>query len=232
VSVRLAAVIVLAAFVAACNPTSGEAPHAATAQKSWPPGTVLAVDDAPINAAEVDAISVYTERIEPQSTAPQLRRLALTNVVLPRALSRLMAPEAREKARKDADEMLASLKRGAPVQPPKPDGAVGEIVTAGFTQLGIVPWGVAMDLADGAWSEVIEEVGRFVILKRIKRIDGPVPMATQFEVDVLAFPWLPIETLRAAVEQEHDKHKLTIVDPTWSDVVPELLQYRMGVHAP
>jgi len=98
-----------------------------------------------------------------------------------------MAPEAREKARKDADEMLASLKRGAPVQPPKPDGAVGEIVTAGFTQLGIVPWGVAMDLADGAWSEVIEEVGRFVILKRIKRIDGPVPMATQFEVDVLAF---------------------------------------------
>jgi hypothetical protein len=105
-------------------------------------------------------------------------------------------------------------------------------VTAGFTQLGIVPWGVAMDLQDGAWSGVIEEVGRFVIVKRLARIEGPVPMATQVKVDVLAFPWLPVETLRVDVEAEHDKHKLTIVDPTWSDIVPEWIQYRMGVHAP
>ena len=229
---KTAAVIALAAFVAACNPSAADAPKAAAQAKTWPPGTVLAVDELPIGAEEVDAVSVYTERIEPHSSAPQLRRLALTNVVLPRALSRLMAPEARERARRDADEMLAKLKRDPPMPSTKEDGAYGEIVTAGFTQLGIVPWGVAMDLGDGAWSDVIEEVGRFVILKRIAKIDGPLPMATQVKVDALAFPWLPLETLRVDVEAEHDKHKLTIVDPAWSDIVPEWIQYRMGVHAP
>jgi hypothetical protein len=229
--VKSAAVIVLATVVAACNPSSGAAPRAEAPAKTWPPGTVLAVDDLAVGAEEVDAVSVYTERIEPHSSAPQLRRLALTNVVLPRALSRLMAPEAREKARQEANAKLASLKRNPPLPPPNPDGAYGEIVTAGFTQLGIVPWGVAMDLEDDAWSDVIEEVGRFVIIRRIARIEGALPMATRFKVDVLAFPWLPIETMRGDIEAEHDKHKLTIVDPTWSDIVPELIKHRMGVHA-
>jgi hypothetical protein len=79
---------------------------------------------------------------------------------------------------------------------------------------------------------VLEDVGRFVVLKRIRRVDAPVELKTQIEADVLMFPWLDAATMRVDVEKEHDKHKLTIVDPSWNDVVPELIKYRMGVHAP
>ena len=229
---RRAAILVLASFVAACDHGASQSQQKPAQPRTWPAGTVLAVDDTLITSEEIDAVSVYTERIEPQSSAPQLRRLALTNIVLPRVLSRLMAPQEREKALEEAQSTLTSIKNGTLVLPLKPDGAYGEMLTVGWPQLGILPWGIAMDLDDGAWSEVIEDVGRFVLLKRVKRIDAPLPMATQVQVDVLAFPWLPVATMRVDVEQEHDKHKLTIVDPAWNEIVPELIKYRMGVHTP
>jgi hypothetical protein len=210
--------------LAACGDANG------AQARAWPAGTVLAVDDVPIRAEEVDAASVYVERIEPAASAPQLRRLALTNVVLPRVLSRLMAPKEHDEARKQAEEAFARLESGQFVGPAKPEGAYGELATGGWTELGIVAWGVAMDLEDGQWSGLIEDVGRYFVLRRIRRIEGLQPLAIKVEVDVLAFPWLVDDDLRARVERAHDEHQLTIVDPAWSAIVPELIQYRMGVH--
>lgn len=226
--VALVASGMFASSMLACD----RAPAPVAQAKTWPPGTVLAVDDTPISAGEVDVASVYTQRIEPQSSAPQLRRLALTNIVLPRLLSRLMAPQARADALAKAEAALARVRKGPLEAPANESGDYGEHMTAGWQQLGLVAWGAALELEDGTWSDVLEDVGRFIVLKRIRRVDAPVEIKAQVEADVLIFPWLDAATMRVDVEKEHDKHKLTIVDPSWTDVVPELIQYRMGVHAP
>jgi hypothetical protein len=195
--------------------------------KSWPPGTVLAVDEVPIGVDEVDLASVYVQRIEPAASPAQLRRQALANVALPRAIAAAIAPEERREARRQAEAKLAELRTGV-VGPPKPDGAYGELRTAGWTELGIVSWGVATDLADGEWSEVIEEIGYFTVLRRLERHEAPVPMATRVTVDTFVFPWLDPPTLHQQVESAYDRCRLTIVDPQWRAIVPELTQHRMG----
>ena len=50
------------------------------------------------------------------------------------------------------------------------------------------------------------------------------------ELDVLAFPFLDPLQAEGQVEAACDRYRLTIVDPVWRPIVPELLQYRMGVH--
>lgn len=226
---RVAAAFALASVVLAfafdCGDTNG-----AQATVSWPVGTVLAVDDVPINVEEVDHESIWIQPIEPGVSAPQLRRLALTNIVLPRLISRLMAPSEHTAARQEADETLARLRAGEFVGPPNPEGGVGTRITGGWQELGIVAWGVALELEDGAWSEVVEDCGRFFVLRRLKRIEGVMPIATRVEVDLFSFPWLPLEDLRDSVDRAHAEHALTIVDPEWKAIVPELIQYRMGVH--
>lgn len=203
---------------------------AAVAPRSWPAGTVLAVDDVPISAEEVDREATWIQPIEPGVSAPQLRRLALTGIVLPRLISRLMAPVEHERAREAAHAALASLRAGNFVGPPDPAGGNGTRITGGWQELGIVAWGAALELEDGAWSEVVEDCGRFFVLRRLQRIEGVMPIATQVEVEVHSFPWLPLEDLRNSVDRAHSEHRLTIVDPEWAAIVPELIQYRMGVH--
>jgi hypothetical protein len=139
-----------------------------------------------------------------------------------------MDPPARERARAEAEAMFERVKSGKLVGPTSPDGGFGERANGGWGELGIVVWGAAMDLEDGQWSGLIEDAGRYVIMRRIKRTDGPLPIAATVEIDLLSFPWLPLDGLRDNVERAHDEHRLTIVDPAWKTIVPEQIQYRMG----
>ena len=229
---RIGALALLAA-VLACGPGKGAPPEsAARARADWPAGTVLAVDGVPITAEDVDRASVWIERIERPSTGPQLRRLALTNVVLPRVLAGLLAPEQRERALASASEAVRRLRAGTWTDARLPEGATRERMTGSFQDLGIVAWGAGMDLAqEGAWSDPVEDAGRFLVLRRLSRRDGPVPMTTVVELDALAFPYLPTDSAPALVEDAKDHHRLTIVDPAWRAIVPERIQYRMGVHS-
>lgn len=192
----------------------------------------LAVDDEPINAHDVDSITVYVERIDPSAAPAHLRRLALTNVALPRAVARVMAPEAHQRAKAEAQALRAQLASGTYAGPVAPDGTLGEVAEGGWTELGIEPWGVAMDLAEGQWSDVIEEVGQFVIVRRLERHDGPVPTATRLKVEAFRFPWLPLETLKDDVDAAYDSHRLVVVDPAWADYVPTVTQHRMKGKTP
>ncbi|HVS20018.1 MAG TPA: hypothetical protein VMT18_15545, partial [Planctomycetota bacterium] len=88
------------------------AAHAAETRTDWPAGTVLAVDDVPILAAEVDAATIPVQRIERRAVDAQLRRLALTNIVLPRLLTRLLGGEERARALSEARDALARLRAG------------------------------------------------------------------------------------------------------------------------
>jgi hypothetical protein len=198
--------------------------------RDWPAGTVLAVEDLPITADEVDAASAWIERIERKATGDQLRRLALTNVVLRNKLARLLAPEAREDALAKAQTALQQLRDGTWVGPPGPEGTFGEPWSGDFRLLGIPAWATAMDLAEGQWSEPVESMGRFLLVRRLKLHPAPVPLGIELELDVLAFPFLEPAGAEAEIEAAHDRFRLTIVDPAWRTIVPELIQYRMGVH--
>ncbi len=220
--------ILCLALASACSP-AGEGTASAT---RWPEGTVLAVDDLPIRAEEVDQASVWIERIERKASPDHLRRLALTNVVLRRKLGQLIAPEAREQALERARATLAELRQGTAAGPVDAAGALGERLTGNFEDLGIPVWGTAMDLPAGEWSEPIEDTGRFVLVRRLRTEPGPVPLAIRLEVDLLAFAYLDPAQPEHDLERAYDRFRLTIVDPAWRVIVPELLQYRMGVHGP
>ena len=220
--------LLVAALAASCTP-----PAPAPVSYTWPAGTVLAVEGVPITAEEVDLASVYVERIHPGSSPAQLRRLALTNVALPRAVSRVLAPELYARARESALATLATVKAGQPLVGPPSDGLeVSQRITGGWSELGLLAWGIAMDLPEGEWSEPIEEVGHFILLRRVAHKDGPVPIATQVTVDAFVFPWLASDRVQREVDAAYDHCKLTIVDPEWRAIVPEHTQYRMGVHKP
>ena len=107
------------------------------------------------------------------------------------------------------------------------DGNYGVVLNGNWEYLGLNLWGAAMDLADGAWSDVIEQPGHFCVARQLARIDGPVTMATQLELDVLTFAWMDAANAAARIEAEHERHVLTIVDPQWNAIVPELLKNRM-----
>lgn len=220
---RLAASIVAAALMWACEPAPAPGPVART----WPAGVVLAVGDVPIYAEEVDRASAAVQLIEPHVSSSQLRRLALTHIVLPRAIAHAMAPQERAQARRRAQARLAEIRTGQH-GPPDPDGVVGEKVEGLWTDLGLINWHAALELPDEQWSEPIEDAGAFVLMRRLWRRDGPVPMATVLAVDALRFDWIDPVSRRAAIDDALGQHKLEIVDPAWREIVPELYQYRMG----
>ena len=234
VALALAAAMPLA-WLAGCadEPTSPEAagpgatPEEARAPaRDWPAGTVVAVDEVPVSLDEVDLASVWIERIEPGAAGRQLRRLALTNVSLLRALAEAAAPEERLAARAEAEAQIERLRAGQ-TGPPTAEGGYGEVADGNWQLLGIPLWGRAFDWIEGEW-HLIEEPGRFLVARRLARADQPHPTATSIRVDSFAFPWLPEGfDLDASMEE----HRLTIVDPEWREIVPERTQYRMGVYA-
>lgn len=226
------AAVVLTLALGACDDRSPATNATTPPARQFEACVALAVDDEPINAHEVDRITVYVERIDPAASPAHLRRLALTNVLLPRTVAHVMAPEAYAKAKAEAQARREQLASGQYAGPVAPDGTLGELAEGGWTELGIEPWGVAFDLGEGEWSEVIEEVGQFLVLRRLERHDGPVPMATRFKVEAFRFPWLPLETLKADVDAAYDSHRLVVVDPAWADYVPTVTQHRMKGKTP
>jgi hypothetical protein len=219
----------LAACGAGADPSGAERSGAAPASSAaWPPGTVLAVDGAPLTADEVDLASAWIERIEPQAAERQLRRLALANVALPRILAELSAPAERERARAEAEAQLAQLRDGTIAGPPDADGSLGTLVEGNWQALGISLWGQAIDWPAGEW-HLIEEPGRYVVARRLGRADHLHPTALVLTIDAFVHPYLPEGFDLDAAQEDH---RLTIVDPAWREIVPELTQYRMGAHAP
>jgi len=227
-----ASLVLAAALLGSCADSGdGAAPGAADLARrdtrTWPAGCVLAVDDVPIFADEVDRASAWIAMIEPRSTPPHLRRLALTNVVLPEVLRSLVDPEAREEALGNASSRLASLRAGTFAGAPGPDGALGTLVEGTWQDFGIPAWGLALELPKGEWSEVVEDGGSFAVFRVLAREAAPVSAATWFQIDLFSFPYLPPEGGARLLEEAYDQHTLTIVDPAWRELVPELIQHRM-----
>ena len=220
--------LLFAAFVGlGCDRGPGAAPQPSATTPQWPAGVVMAVGSRAISAEEVDLASVWIQSIEPGASPAHLRRLTFTNVILPRAIAHEIDPAGRERALAQARERLTELRSGKFAGPLGPSGVLGEYLEGPWTKLGLPGWGALLDAPDGEWSEPIEDAGSWVLMRRLWRREGATPAATVLAVDVLRFDWLDAATRRASIDSAMDRLPLTIVDPAWREVVPELIQHRM-----
>lgn len=198
--------------------------------KSWPVGTVLAVDEIPIGSEEIAQDMATVLLIEPQWNDAQIRRLAFNEIALPRALARARtAAEVRTQARVALEELHARIVQGQQFGPPTTAGVLGQERTGSWSKVGLVAWGVAMQLQPGEWSEVFEEPGAFLRVRLLERVDAPVPAAVSVRLDVLAVPFGDARSSRPPDDEELRSHRLTIVDPAWEAIVPERTKYLMKV---
>ncbi len=201
--------------------------------RTWPAGTLVAIDDVPVSADEIAEGVAAVLLVEPQWNDVQLKRLAFNEIALPRALVRTrVGAAARDKARRSIDEQFARIAGGIQFGPPTNSGAIGHEVSGSWKQIGLLAWGTAMNLEAGVWSEVIEVPGSFVRVRLLSRKQGPEPAATQLVLDTIEAPYAEKSTAMIAQGSELEKHRLTIVDPAWDAIVPERTKYLMGIRQP
>jgi hypothetical protein len=211
---RHAAILVLSSLAAsACGGSGPPAPE-------WPAGTVLAVDDVPVPAEEVEEAAGWLLPIEPTGTSLHLRRLALANVVFPRCAARILGGERREQALRAARSFREALERtgAAPAEP------AALLLTGGWKDLGIETWGAALATGPGRWSDVVESPGAFHLVHLESTTDESPPEMTVRRVD---FPYLEGPDADERIERALDEARLEIVDEGWRDAVPLSWVYRM-----
>lgn len=205
--------------------------QASAPPRSWPAGTVLALNDVPIRAEEVDLIAGWFALLEPQDSVVQLRRLALTNFLFPRIAAQGIDPDRYRETRAQADAWRAAVVGGT-----LPSGPIaGPMETEGsgvFLDLGLPVWKAALDAPLGEWTEVVEGVGSLHLLRVKKREEGPLPSLTRFTIGTFDFLYLDPSTGREAVETALDRSKLTVVDESWREAVPASWQHRLHAQHP
>lgn len=213
--------VLAAALGAACE--SGDAGPAAP---EWPEGTVLAVDDVPITAAEVDELAEAVAVIHPLDSTPSLRRKALTELALYRAVARSHEVDRRAEALEACRAWRAYEVDGAPwpgVGPPAPAAEV----RGHWDTLGFPVWAVARGLEIGEWSDVHEGIGRFFVVRVDERVREDRELADEFAIRLRQVAWLPDDMTRAELEELVETRHLRIVDPEWEGIVPAQWTYRM-----
>jgi hypothetical protein len=214
----------------ACSKPAAPVESAARA-KTWPAGTVLVLNDVPIRAEDVDPIASSFAMVEPQDTPTQLRRLALATSIFPRIAATGVDPARRAEALKLAQSYRESLDKGGFPEGPLPGPM--EIEREGvFKDVGFEFWRVAIDLAPGTWSPILETPGSFHILRVKSRKESSHPGGTRLTIGAFDFPYLDAATARSDIDAALDRSRLTILDDTWRDAVPALLRYRFHAESP
>ena len=189
----------------------------------WPEGTVLALDDEPILASEVDAEIAAILDIQQAFVETQRRRLVLINLVLPRTYARTRYPERREQARVEADDWDERFLEGNFADAAATDSEGTESV-GNWDEIGLDVWLVARKLRPGESSSVVELPGRFAVIELLQRDDNPRRSFERMLVRVHSF-----EFVNSTVKLLDDylEARLEIVDPAWAEVVPGFLKYKM-----
>lgn len=225
---------VLAALVAwigaaSCDPAA--TPSAAPTPTPWPAGTVLALDGSPIRAEEVDEVAARIAVIEPGYEVPHLRRLALTNVVLPRLAAIHLGADRRDRARERMDQCHALLAAGADVPAPY-TGFRLEEREGGYGDVGMECFDWALTGEIGRWSPVHETIGAFEAYKVEERSTAATPKKTRVRVTVCYVPYLDPTDWHDQVDKKLDRSKLVFVDESWRDLVPEIWKHRLRGETP
>lgn len=203
----------------ACRPDSEAAPAPGP---EWPEGTVLAVDGHAILQSEVDELGALVAVLYPEYTRPHLRRLALTNRLLPLLAMQSHFRESREASHLAAKSALADLARGHG-DPPETTQVSGS-----WHDLGFELWSTITESPLGEWIGPIELPGRFVLVKIHGRPPADQPRKQAWRLSLLEHPFLPASELRLEIDTALDRSVLTVVDPAWREVVPQSWKHRMS----
>jgi len=221
--VKLGAPILFALACAACDDSQ-------TADRFplvWPAGTVLALDERPIGAAEVDEAAGCLALLEPNDSLDQLRRLALTNVVLPRCAAQAIDPEARKQARALAEKVQQALAAHSEVHDAQSSERKGRML-----DLGLELWNGALALEPGQWTNVVETAGCFHLARLKEKGTANLPGLVELTLEVYDFPYLPLAEARDRIEARLDHAHLRYVDESWRKLVPIAWQHRLQGGSP
>ncbi len=197
------------------------------AQPAWPAGTVLALGERPIGAAEVDEAAGTIALLEPRDSLDQLRRLALTNLVLPRCAAQAIDPAGRAKASQQAGAVQRALAAHTEVQDPRPQERKGAML-----DLGLELWSALIGLEPGQWTSVVETPGCFQIARLEQKGTAPLPGQVVLTAEVYDFPYLPAEDARDRIQAQLDRSHLVYVDESWRALVPIAWQHKLRGGSP
>jgi hypothetical protein len=220
VKARALTLVALAA-AAACAGSQGDAVPA------WPAGTVLALGDRPICAAEVDEAANCIAQLEPRDSFDQLRRLALTNVVLPRCAAQAIDPEARKNAQRLAEQVQRALAAHTAVHDAQPLERKGRML-----DLGLELWNAAMALQPGQLTGVVETAGCFHVALLKEKSAAVLPGLVELTLEVYDFPYLPAGEAHERIDAQLDRSQLVYVDESWRAHVPIVWQHRLRGGSP
>ena len=189
-----------------------------------PEGAVIGVGPNWILAEEVDRWVDTVALLEPTETRPSWRRKALTNVVLPSKIAALLVPAERQLARDQAERALQGLRaQGAlPEDFPEPlKSATGDVY-----EVGLGRWIMARGLPLGEWSEILEEVGTFLIMRVLEAPDAADWQPnTAIRIEYVHVPYLrPEDQPALLVEQAREQIRIWAVTPEWEWILPQYYQ--------
>jgi len=197
--------------------------HAEHDRPAWPAGTVLALDQRPIGAPEVDEAAGILAQLQPRDSFDQLRRLALTNIVLPRCAAQAIDPEGRLLAQKRASDAQRALAAGGgPLMDPVAVERKGPML-----QLGLELWNALLPLAPGEWTPVVETAGCFQVARLKEKGTARLPGQVELTAEVYDFPYIPAEDAHDRIQAQLDRSELVYVDESWRALVPTGWQYKL-----
>jgi hypothetical protein len=195
-------------------------------QHTWPTGTVLALDDMPITADEVDAFGSMIARTEPEFVLTHLRRIALTNYVFQHKMALELGGARYEASRRIATELARTLRAGEEPDPKRTDIFRGEL-QGNFKEVGLEAWNWAVDQPLGTWSDPIEVAGAFEVVRVESRNAASTARSVVMKVTLWIVPFMSSENPDKAIEDALDRAKIEYVDESWRDYVPESWKHRL-----
>jgi hypothetical protein len=199
------------------------------AAAAWPQGTVLALGPRAIGAAEVEEAAGVIALLEPRDSLDQLRRLALTNIVLPRCAAQAVDPVARREAQALAQSCHDALEDGSAV----PGGPLPLVLRKGrMLDLGLELWNAAFALEPGQWTPVVETAGCFHVARLKEKGTAILPGLVELTLEVHDFPYLAPDEAHARIEAQLDRSHLVYVDEAWRAYVPIVWQHRLQGGSP
>jgi hypothetical protein len=139
----------------------------------WPQDTVFVMDGLPLTSTEIDAYAAPLAEIGPSFTLPHRRRVALTEVLIPRARARALYPAERESALERLRAHQAALENGLEDSP--------EPVVGTWSTIGTPAWLALRTCAVGEWTEIFEGPGTVAQAKLIARDGDAVATRESFE---------------------------------------------------
>jgi len=213
---RARAALPFLAAALACAPGGAE-PPVPEDSTSWPPDTVIAVNDVAIRAADVAPWAGAVALLYPEYTRVHCRRLALTNVLLPRAAAREYFAESRVAAER---RCVAAFDGIDELDEP-------ESVEGTWRQLGLEMWSFARQLPAGEWSAPSELSGRWVLVRLEEIVPGRVPQEEKLVLRWLEFPYVDPTAVDSELRAAIDASRLVVVDPAWDETIPENWKHRM-----